>query len=84
MKGEQQEVTKFARSADCSQIAVGYNDGKICVFDLQTAEKTVTFSGHKSTVTCLKYDHSGLRLVSGGKVGLVYVTSDALICGSIL
>ena len=69
LKGEKQEVTRLARSPDKSHIAVGYNDGTICVFDLITGEKTITFSGHKSAVTALKYDQKGLRLVSGGKVG---------------
>ena len=28
----------------------------------------MTFSGHKSAITALNYDHDGVRLVSGSKV----------------
>ena len=68
LKGEKHEVTRLARSPVKTHLAVGYNDGTVCVFDLMSGEKTITFSGHKSAVTALKYDQRGLRLVSGGKV----------------
>ena len=68
LKGEKHEVTKISASPDTQHIAVGYSDGRICVFSLTTGEAMITFSGHKSAVTALAYDHVGLRLVSGGKV----------------
>ena len=70
LKGEKHEVTRIARSPDKTHLAVGYTDGTVCVFDLMSGEKTITFSGHKSAVSALKYDQRGLRLVSGGKVSL--------------
>lgn len=70
MKGEKHEVTRISGSQDKQHIAVGYSDGKICVFSLSSGEVTITFSGHKSAVTALAYDHGGLRLVSGGKVNV--------------
>ena len=79
LKGEKHEVTKLARSPDKQHLAVGYNDGKVCVFDLQNGEKTITFSGHKSAVTALQYDHQGLKLVSGGKVVHVNIIVDTKV-----
>lgn len=49
------------------QIAVGYEDGVVRLFDLNSGECLVTFSGHKSAVTCLAFDSDGMRLVSGAK-----------------
>lgn len=52
-------------------MAVGYADGSIRLFNLDTCQSDVTFQGHKSAVTCLAYDASGLRLVSGSKVSVL-------------
>ena len=49
------------------QLAVGYEDGVVRLFDLNSGECLVTFSGHKSAVTCLAFDTDGMRLVSGAK-----------------
>lgn len=49
------------------QIAVGYEDGVVRLFDLNSGECLVTYSGHKSAVTCLAFDSEGMRLVSGAK-----------------
>jgi U3 small nucleolar RNA-associated protein 12 len=49
------------------QIAVGYEDGVVRLFDLNSGECLVTFSGHKSAVTSLSFDIEGMRLVSGAK-----------------
>ena len=68
LKGDKHEVTALAKSPDKAHIAVGYNDGMIKVFDVASGDVMVNFSGHKSTVTALKYDHQGIRLVSGAKV----------------
>ena len=69
----QAEVSALAARPDGAQLAVGYTDGVVRLFDLQTAESTVVFSGHKSAVTALNYDANGMRLVSGSKVGGVSV-----------
>lgn len=61
-------MTVISKSPDKQHLAVGYNDGAIRVFELETGECVVNFSGHKSTVTALNYDEDGVRLVSGSKV----------------
>ena len=61
-------VTIISRSkADPDVFAVGYEDGKIRVWDSRTATVIITFNGHKTAVTQLRFDHSGARLASGSK-----------------
>jgi len=54
-------------SPNNNHLAVGYEDGAVRMFDLNSGELLVTFSGHKSSVTCLNFDEEGMRLVSGSK-----------------
>uniref|UniRef100_A0A915KWN7 Calponin-homology (CH) domain-containing protein n=1 Tax=Romanomermis culicivorax TaxID=13658 RepID=A0A915KWN7_ROMCU len=55
-------------SPDDRHFAVGYADGTINIFDSkQAGDAKLTFSGHKSSITCLDYSADGLLLVSGGK-----------------
>lgn len=69
LKGEKYEASILAVGRNKSQLAVGYMDGSVRVYDLSAeGEATVTFKGHKSAVTALKFDPSGMRLVSGAKV----------------
>ncbi|GAB6030553.1 Dip2/Utp12 protein [Chamberlinius hualienensis] len=66
LRGENSEVCVIAKSPKQTHIAAGYRDGSIKVFDLLAGEDAiVTFHGHKSPITCLAYDESGLRLLSG-------------------
>jgi U3 small nucleolar RNA-associated protein 12 len=61
-------VTVISRSkTDPDVFAVGYEDGKIRVWDSRTATVIITFNGHKTAVTQLRFDHSGARLASGSK-----------------
>lgn len=61
-------VTVISRSkTDPDVFAVGYEDGKIRVWDSRTATVIITFNGHKTAVTQLRFDHSGGRLASGSK-----------------
>eukprot|EP00232_Nephroselmis_pyriformis_P013829 CAMPEP_0182897814 /NCGR_PEP_ID=MMETSP0034_2-20130328/27120_1 /TAXON_ID=156128 /ORGANISM="Nephroselmis pyriformis, Strain CCMP717" /LENGTH=118 /DNA_ID=CAMNT_0025031753 /DNA_START=62 /DNA_END=415 /DNA_ORIENTATION=+ len=53
------EVTQIVRAPSGPQVAVGYADGSIRVWDHQRGSCLVTFSGHKSAVTALRYDKSG-------------------------
>lgn len=46
-------------------VAAGYNDGSIKVWDLTSGSVMITFQGHKSAITVLKFDTSGTRLISG-------------------
>ncbi|OCK83859.1 WD40 repeat-like protein [Lepidopterella palustris CBS 459.81] len=62
------EVTAISRSgADKDVFAVGYGDGSIRIWDARTATIIITFNGHKSAVTTLAFDASGVRLASGAK-----------------
>lgn len=49
-------------------LAAGYEDGAIRIWDLESHDCRVTFSGHKTAVTCLDFDSNSTRLVSGSKV----------------
>jgi U3 small nucleolar RNA-associated protein 12 len=46
---------------------VGYADGSIRIWDARTATVIISFNGHKSAVTVLTFDQSGVRLASGSK-----------------
>ncbi|KAJ9610028.1 beta transducin [Cladophialophora chaetospira] len=61
-------VTVIHRSqVDPDVFAVGYDDGKIRIWDSRTATVIITFNGHKTAVTQLTFDSSGVRLASGSK-----------------
>jgi U3 small nucleolar RNA-associated protein 12 len=62
------EVTVICRSdIDPDVFAVGYADGSIRVWDARTSTIVISFNGHKSAVTQLAFDKSGVRLASGAK-----------------
>ncbi|XP_046574753.1 LOW QUALITY PROTEIN: WD repeat-containing protein 3-like [Haliotis rubra] len=67
LKGDKHEVSIICRCPDKRHLAVGYDDGTIHVFDPTSGDLLITFSGHKSAVTALRYDRQGLRLVSGAR-----------------
>jgi len=61
-------VTAIAQSkTDADVFAVGYEDGSIRLWDSTIATTVVSFNGHKSAVTMLAFDKTGVRLASGGK-----------------
>lgn len=60
------EVSCVARY-DSDIFAVGYADGSIRVWDAKTETVIVSFNGHKTAVTVLKFDKSGTRLASGSR-----------------
>lgn len=61
-------VTVICRSVtDPDVFAVGYEDGKIRIWDSRTATVVITFNGHKTAVTQLQFDRTGVRLASGSK-----------------
>ncbi|KAM0514800.1 hypothetical protein ACHAPE_006475 [Trichoderma viride] len=61
-------VTAIAQSGvDKDMFAVGYEDGSIRIWDSKIATVLVNFNGHKSAITHLAFDKSGVRLASGSK-----------------
>ncbi|XP_064484257.1 WD repeat-containing protein 3-like [Ornithodoros turicata] len=69
LRGVKHEATCLEVNPDGSQIAVGYADGAVRVFETDNGEVSITFQGHKAPVTCL--DFSRGRLVSGGKDAVI-------------
>ncbi|KAL2175406.1 uncharacterized protein P884DRAFT_247434 [Thermothelomyces heterothallicus CBS 202.75] len=61
-------VTAIAQSrTDPDVFAVGYEDGSIRLWDSKIATSMVSFNGHKSAITTLAFDKTGVRLASGAK-----------------
>ncbi|KAK6071195.1 WD domain-containing protein [Seiridium cupressi] len=62
------QVTAIAQSkTDKDVFAVGYEDGSIRLWDSKIATTIVNFNGHKSAITILAFDGTGVRLASGSK-----------------
>ena len=63
--GHRSKVTALARSpTDPDTFAVGYEDGSIRLWSVETNSTSVTFNGHKKAVTALTFDSQGLRIAS--------------------
>ncbi|POR30842.1 U3 small nucleolar RNA-associated protein 12 [Tolypocladium paradoxum] len=61
-------VTSIAQSkTDKDVFAVGYEDGSIRLWDSKISTVIVNFNGHKSAITKLVFDKSGVRLASGSR-----------------
>ncbi|KAI9825768.1 MAG: hypothetical protein M1826_006870 [Phylliscum demangeonii] len=61
-------VTCIAQSkTEVDVFAVGYEDGSIRLWDATISAVIVSFNGHRSAVTTLAFDESGVRLASGSK-----------------
>ncbi|KAK3393169.1 hypothetical protein B0H63DRAFT_425001 [Podospora didyma] len=62
------QVTAIAQSrTDPDLFAVGYEDGSIRLWDNKIATAVINFNGHKSAITVLAFDKTGVRLASGSK-----------------
>lgn len=68
-RGEKHSATCLATSPDHRQLAVGYADGAVRVFDVNEGDAVITFQGHKAPVTSLDFDKG--RLASGGKDSVI-------------
>jgi U3 small nucleolar RNA-associated protein 12 len=52
----------------CADIGISrYGDGSVRLWDAKTASILVSFNGHRSAITHLVFDDSGVRLASGAK-----------------
>ncbi|KAI5951059.1 DIP2 [Candida jiufengensis] len=58
-------VTYLTYHKETNLIAAGYMDGKIKIWDISSQSVLMTFEGHKSSISILKFDRSGTRVVSG-------------------
>ncbi|SAL94956.1 hypothetical protein [Absidia glauca] len=65
--GNKAAVTCIAKAPNGSDYAVGYADGTIRIWNIETSSSTVTLSGHRSAVTALVFDDQGTRLASGSR-----------------
>jgi U3 small nucleolar RNA-associated protein 12 len=62
------QVTAIVQSTTDNDIfAVGYEDGSIRLWDSKIATIIVSFNGHRSAITALAFDPSGVQLASGSK-----------------
>jgi U3 small nucleolar RNA-associated protein 12 len=62
---EKQEVTCLRTSTDQKFIAIGYIDGQVQIYQLDTKDLVCSLSLHRSAVTCLRYDSQSVQLLSG-------------------
>lgn len=61
------EVTQLALSPDGRQLASGYSDGTLRLWDFESGEPEQHASGHRSGVSALCYSQAGALLASGGQ-----------------
>ena len=67
-EGNLAQVTTICQShTDKDVFAVGYEDGKIRIWDSRVATVVIVFNGHQSAVTHLRFDGSGIHLASGSR-----------------
>ena len=65
--GHRAEVTCIVQSPREDSFAVGYADGSIRLWDVESKSVKLAFNGHKRAVTALTFDQSGLKLASGSQ-----------------
>eukprot|EP01116_Phalansterium_solitarium_P006507 TRINITY_DN18830_c0_g1_i1.p1 TRINITY_DN18830_c0_g1~~TRINITY_DN18830_c0_g1_i1.p1 ORF type:complete len:933 (-),score=243.72 TRINITY_DN18830_c0_g1_i1:56-2854(-) len=61
------EVTEVAVSPDKKLVAVGYFDGSVRLWDIAQRKSVVTLTGHRSSVSALRFNASGSLLASGSR-----------------
>lgn len=68
LPGEKHEVTCLAVNHYMNSIAVGYTDGTLKTYDLESGDNISIFSGHRTAITAIKYDKQGVKVATGAKV----------------
>ena len=61
------QITALAHHPHLSQVACGYSDGTIRLWNITSGNVDATFAGHRSAVSTLKYAADGSLLASGGR-----------------
>ena len=60
-----EQITCFTFSPDDKSVALGTDDGTICIWSTQTGDLVVgPFEGHQRGVYCISYSHDGTFIVS--------------------
>ena len=70
LPGDKHEVVRLAASPNSEHLAVGYHNGAVKIFDIKSGDELVTFSGHKTAISCLAFDERGMLLASGSRVSI--------------
>ena len=55
----------IALSPSATQVAAGYEDGSVRIWELSNGKCLMTLSGHKSSISCLSFSPNTSHLVSG-------------------
>ncbi|ODV83361.1 hypothetical protein CANARDRAFT_203372 [[Candida] arabinofermentans NRRL YB-2248] len=61
------QVVRLEHEPNSNIVAAGYSDGSIKIWDITSSSVVISFTGHKSAISMLKFDRSGTRLASGSK-----------------
>jgi WD40 repeat protein/serine/threonine protein kinase len=67
------DIRATALASDGRRVASGGEDGRVKVWNSETGEHLVTFSGHSGPVQTVAFDPQGARVASGGQDGTVQV-----------
>uniref|UniRef100_A0A182PR80 Small-subunit processome Utp12 domain-containing protein n=1 Tax=Anopheles epiroticus TaxID=199890 RepID=A0A182PR80_9DIPT len=63
---DKQEVTFLRTCPDHKLLAVGYSDGVVELFSIESKQSVCSFASHRSAISAIHFDLLGLKLVSGG------------------
>ncbi|KAG8428890.1 hypothetical protein GDO86_018979, partial [Hymenochirus boettgeri] len=67
--------TKSGTVGECQRIAAGYSDGTVRIFSVSNTEMEMKTHPHPCAVTSVAFSVSGEVLLTGGKDGLLAVSS---------
>ncbi|XP_062848748.1 WD repeat-containing protein 90 [Trichomycterus rosablanca] len=63
------------KPSEVGHVASGYSDGSVRIFNVASAEMELKLQPHRGAVSALQYSHYGQVLLSGGRDGVVTVSS---------